>query len=98
MGPSEVPVGHPSDLLRHRPDVRREERQLATATARIGVAAADLFPKLSLTGSLGLESLKIADLATAASRFWSIGPTLSWPLFDAGCIRANIAVQGAREE
>lgn len=98
MGPSEVPVGLPSDLLHHRPDVRREEHQLAAATARIGVAVADLLPKLSLTGPLRLESPKLADLATAASRFWSIGPTLSWPLFDAGRIRANIAVQGAREE
>jgi outer membrane protein, multidrug efflux system len=94
-GPPSVPVGLPSDLLR-RPDVRRAERQLAAATARIGVAVADLFPKLSLTGSLGLQSVNLADLPQGASRFWSIGPTLSWPIFDAGRIRANIAVQDAR--
>jgi NodT family efflux transporter outer membrane factor (OMF) lipoprotein len=93
-----VPVGLPSDLLRRRPDVRRAERQLAAATARIGVAVADLFPKLSLTGSLGLQSVNLADLPQGASRFWSIGPTLSWPIFDAGRIRANIAVQDARTE
>jgi outer membrane protein, multidrug efflux system len=97
-GPPEVPAGLPSDLLRRRPDVRRVERQLAAATARIGVTVADLFPKLSLTGSLGLESVKFADLPTAANRFWSIGPTLRWPIFDAGRIRANIAMQGACEE
>ncbi|HEX2279276.1 MAG TPA: efflux transporter outer membrane subunit [Candidatus Tectomicrobia bacterium] len=96
--PPEVPVGLPSDLLRRRPDVRRAERQVAAATARIGVAVADLFPKLSLTGSLGLQSDLLADLPLGSSRFWSIGPTLSWPIFDAGRIRANIAVQDAREE
>jgi multidrug efflux system outer membrane protein len=78
--------------------VRRAERQVAAATARIGVAVADLFPKLSLTGSLGLQSDLLADLPLGSSRFWSIGPTLSWPIFDAGRIRVNIAVQGAREE
>jgi NodT family efflux transporter outer membrane factor (OMF) lipoprotein len=95
--PPEVPVGLPSDLLRRRPDVRRAERQVAAATARIGVAVADLFPKLSLTGSLGLQSSLLADLPLGSSRFWSVGPTLSWPVFDAGRIRANIAVQDARE-
>jgi outer membrane protein, multidrug efflux system len=96
--PPEVPVGLPADLLRRRADIRRAERQLAAATARIGVAEADLYPKLSLTGSLGLESLKLADLTQGASRFWSVGPTLSWPIFDAGRIRANIAVQDARTD
>jgi multidrug efflux system outer membrane protein len=93
-----VPVGLPAELLRRRPDIRRAERQLAAATARIGVAEADLYPKLSLTGSIGLESLQLADLARGASRFWAVGPTLSWPIFDAGKIRANIAVQDARTD
>jgi multidrug efflux system outer membrane protein len=96
--PPEVPVGLPADLLRRRADVRRTERQLAAATARIGVAVADLFPKLSLTGSLGLQSDQLANLPLGSSRFWSIGPSLSWPVFDAGRIRANIQVQNAREE
>jgi multidrug efflux system outer membrane protein len=96
--PPEVPVGLPADLLRRRPDVRRAERQVAAATARIGVAVADLFPKLSLTASLGLQSNLLADLPLGSSRFWSVGPTLSWPIFDAGRIRANIQVQNAREE
>jgi len=96
--PPEVLVGLPAELLRRRPDVRQAERQLAAATARVGVATADLYPKLSLTGALGLESVKLADLAQGASRFWSVGPTLSWPIFDAGRIRANIAVQDARTE
>src|SRR6202023_2497207 len=92
-----VPPGLPSELLRRRPDVQQAERQLAAATANIGVATADLFPKLNLTGALGLESLSLKSLANASSAFWSFGPTVSWRIFDAGQIRANIRVQKARE-
>lgn len=94
--PDAVPVGLPSDLLRRRPDIRRVERELAAATARIGVVASDLFPKFSLTGNFGLqlESLNLIN----RSRFWSFGPTVRWPIFDAGRIRANIHVQDARQE
>jgi multidrug efflux system outer membrane protein len=96
--PPEVPVGMPSELLRRRPDIRRAERQLAATVARVGSATADLFPKFSLTGSLGLQSSKFTNLFEWGSRFWSIGPSVSWPIFDAGRIRGNIAVQNAREE
>jgi NodT family efflux transporter outer membrane factor (OMF) lipoprotein len=96
--PPQLPVGVPSELLRRRPDIRRAERQLAAATARIGVATADLFPRFSLTGSLGLESAEAKSLLNYSSRFYSIGPSVSWPIFDAGRIRANIRVQNAREE
>jgi multidrug efflux system outer membrane protein len=93
-----VPVGLPSELLRRRPDVRRAERQFAAATARIGVATADLFPRFSLTGTLGLESQKFKDLARGDSFFWNIGPSVSWPILDAGKITSNIRVQKARQE
>ena len=96
--PPAVPVGLPSELLRRRPDVRRAERDLAAATANIGVATADLFPKFSLTGDLGLQSISTSDWFTAGSRFWSAGPTVQWRVFDAGRIRANIRVQNARQE
>lgn len=96
--PPEIPIGLPSDLLRRRPDVRRAERQLAAATARIGVATADLFPKFSLTGFLGLTSSKFSKLGNSGSTTWSILPGVSWPVFDFGRIRSNIAVQNAREE
>jgi NodT family efflux transporter outer membrane factor (OMF) lipoprotein len=96
--PPEAPTGLPSDLLRRRPDVRRAERQLAGATARIGVATADLFPRFSLTGAVGQQSISFSDLALSGSTFWSIGPTLRWPVFNAGRIRANIKVQDARQE
>jgi len=96
--PPQLPVGVPSEILRRRPDIRRAERQLAASTARIGVATADLFPKFSLTGSLGLESARSNNLFDYASRYYSIGPSVSWPIFDAGRIRSNIRVQNAREE
>ena len=96
--PPVVPVGLPSDLLRRRPDVRRAERELAAATARIGVATADLFPKFSLTGDFGLQTENLNAFSLSHSRFWSIGPTVRWPIFEAGRIRANIKVQNARQE
>jgi outer membrane protein, multidrug efflux system len=67
--PPEVPVGLPSDLLRRRPDVRRAEHQLAAATAHIGVAIADLFPRFFLTGAIGLQSVSAGDLLTGGSQF-----------------------------
>ena len=93
-----VPLGLPSDLLRRRPDIRRAERELAASTARIGVATADLFPRFSLTGSIGLQSSDLSDLPKSSSEFWSLGPSFRWPIFTAGRIRANIRVQNARQE
>lgn len=96
--PPHVPIGLPSELLRRRPDIRRAEMQLAAATARVGVATADLFPSFSITGFLGLQSANIQDLVKTGSLLWDVGPTVSWPVFDAGRIRSNIAVENAREE
>jgi NodT family efflux transporter outer membrane factor (OMF) lipoprotein len=96
--PPKVLVGLPSELLRRRPDIRRAERQLAAATAQVGSAMADLFPKFSLTGVGGLRSISASDWFTGGSRFWNIGPTISWPIFDAGKIRANIEVRNAQQE
>jgi len=96
--PAEVLVGLPSDLLRRRPDIRFAERQLAAATAQVGSAVADLFPRFSLTGAAGLQSISASDWFTGRSRYWSIGPTISWPVFDAGRIRANIEIRNAQQE
>jgi len=96
--PPSVPLGLPSDLLLRRPDVRQAERRLAAATANIGVAKADLFPRFSLTGAAGLESVSASDWFTSGSKFWSIGPTVQWRIFDAGRIRANIKVKTALQE
>ena len=96
--PLEVAVGVPANTLRHRPDIRMAERELAAQTARVGVATADLYPKFTLIGSIGLESLSSGDFLTAASHIWRIGPSFSWNIFDAGAIRQNIQVQSALQE
>ncbi|MDB5911152.1 MAG: efflux system, outer rane lipoprotein NodT family [Massilia sp.] len=98
LTPPEVPIGLPSDLLRRRPDIRRAEAQLHAATAQIGVATADLFPKFSLTGNFNLESSKLKSLGNWSSALWSMGPSVTWPLFTAGRIQANIEVQNAVQE
>jgi outer membrane protein, multidrug efflux system len=96
--PPEVPVGLPSELLLRRPDLAQAERQLAAATANIGVAKADWFPKFYLTGVAGVQSASASDWFDSGSRFWSVGPTVQWNIFDAGRIRANIKVQNARQQ
>lgn len=96
--PDSVPVGLPSELLRRRPDIRKAERDIAAASARIGVATAELYPRFSITGSFGVQSDRIADIGDASSRFWSIGPAVRWPILDWGRIRSNINVQDARSE
>lgn len=96
--PPEVPVGLPSDLLRRRPDIRRAEAQIHAATARIGVATADLFPKFYLTGSFGFSSSDLATFLNWGNRLYSIGPSVTWPVFTAGKIHSNIEVQKALEE
>ena len=95
--PPEVPAGIPSELLRRRPDIRRAERQLAAATARIGAATADLYPKFSLTGSFGLDATKPRQVFNWESRYFAFSPSVIWPVFDAGRIRANIRVQDAAQ-
>jgi multidrug efflux system outer membrane protein len=93
-----IPAGLPSDLLRRRPDIREAEREVAAATARIGVATADLYPKFSITGTAGLESISTGDFFFGTSRMWQVGPTMTWPIFEGGRIRAYIEVRSAQEE
>jgi NodT family efflux transporter outer membrane factor (OMF) lipoprotein len=96
--PPEIPAGLPSELLRRRPDIRRAERQLAAATARVGVATADLFPRFTLTGSLGVEAEKFKDLGDSDSLFWSIGPGVRFPIFNRGRLKSAVAVENARTD
>ncbi len=88
----------PAELLRRRPDVRAAERRLAAQTARIGVAEADFYPTLRLNGSLGLETLKAENISNGNSHFFALGPSLYWPVFHGGSIRANVEVQSALQE
>ena len=98
LTPLEIAVGVPADALRRRPDVRRAERSLAAQTARIGVATADLYPKFTLAGGIGLESVSGGEWLEYGSRTWRLGPGVSWNVFDAGAIRRNIEVQSALQE
>jgi NodT family efflux transporter outer membrane factor (OMF) lipoprotein len=96
--PARVVVGLPSELLLRRPDVRQAERRLAAATATVGSAVAELYPRFSLTGAFGLDSLGSADFLKWQSRAWSLGPTIRWPIFAGGRLRAQVAVEDARRE
>ena len=95
--PLKVAVGVPADLLRRRPDVRQAERELAAQTARIGVATADLYPKFTLSGSIGLETLSMTNPSSGILTLTG-GPTISWAIFKGGAIRQNIEVQSALQE
>jgi NodT family efflux transporter outer membrane factor (OMF) lipoprotein len=88
--PPEIPVGVPSQLLERRPDVAGAERSMAAANAQIGIATAAYYPNLTLTAEAGLESSAIKNLFEWPSRFWSVGPSLSETIFDAGLRRATV--------
>ncbi|MCY2926944.1 MAG: efflux transporter outer membrane subunit [Planctomycetota bacterium] len=93
-----VPVGVPSDLLRRRPDIRKAEAAVHGATARIGVATAEMFPKFSISGSIGYSSNLFDTWTHWANRFWSWGPSATWRVFDAGAIQADIDAKKALQE
>lgn len=99
MTPPTVPVGLPSQLLERRPDIRAAERQMAAATANIGVAEADLFPKFALNGgSMGLDATTAGSLFDASSSYFIASPTVTWRIFDAGRIFNNIKMQKASQQ
>lgn len=95
--PPAVPAGLPSDLLERRPDIRMAEAALVAANARIGVAKAAYFPRISLTGLFGAESADLSDLFQSSSRVWSVGGGVTQPLFNAGRIRNNVEFVEARQ-
>ncbi|MBD3730957.1 MAG: efflux transporter outer membrane subunit, partial [Sphingomonadales bacterium] len=98
QAPQVISVGLRSDLLQRRPDVRQAERQLAAATANIGVATADLFPRFSLLGSVGTQARAPGDLVSGDSLRLNIGPSFAWPIFSFGRIRAQIRAADARAD
>lgn len=89
--PSNVAIGLKSDLLRRRPDVRKAERDLAAATANIGLAVASFFPSFILIGDGGLQSLSLAKLFSWDSRTWAAGGDLNLPLFQGGRLKGNLS-------
>jgi NodT family efflux transporter outer membrane factor (OMF) lipoprotein len=85
-----VPVGDGASLLKRRPDVRLADRRLAAATARIGVATADLYPHISLTGFYGGAALDLSDLVKESGLIWGVGPKISWTFPNQAGVRAHI--------
>ncbi|HUB66664.1 MAG TPA: efflux transporter outer membrane subunit [Candidatus Methylacidiphilales bacterium] len=95
LTPPKIPLGLPSDLLRRRPDIREAEAQLHAATAQIGVAIADFFPKFSLTGSLNYQNNLLGTLFAGSSLAWSVGPQVTWPILQGGSVASNVRLQKA---
>lgn len=91
-----LPVGDPGELLRRRPDIRSAERQLAAATANVGVATADLFPRVSLSGFLGFTAARGSQIGSSAANAWGLGPSITWAAFDLGSVRARL--RGAKAD
>lgn len=96
--PDAIASGIRSELLQRRPDVARSERELAAATADIGVATAELYPRISLLGSVGTQARSPDDLLSTDSLRLGIGPSFSWPIFSGGRVRAQIWASDARAE
>jgi NodT family efflux transporter outer membrane factor (OMF) lipoprotein len=94
--PPVVPVGLSSDLLRRRPDIRRADAEVAAASARVGVARSDFFPKITLTGSAGRQGTSFSGLTLGAGNFFAVGPAIRLPIFTGGRLRANMEAQKQR--
>jgi NodT family efflux transporter outer membrane factor (OMF) lipoprotein len=90
--PGALNVGLPLDLLRRRPDVQQAERNLAAATARIGVATANLFPAIAVSGAVGFQRQHEGGLPALGEHIWSAGPTVGWPLLDFGALDAQVEI------
>jgi outer membrane protein, multidrug efflux system len=96
--PETIPAGLPSQLLERRPDIEEVEQQLVAANAQIGVARAQLFPQISLTGSAGLESIGLGNFFTWPSRAWNWTGQATQPIFNAGALRANVRLSQAQQQ
>ncbi|KJJ65286.1 RND transporter [Pseudomonas sp. 10B238] len=91
-----LPIGDPTELLRRRPDILAAERQLAAATSNVGVATADLFPRVSLSGFLGFIAGRGSQIGSSAAQAWGVAPSITWAAFDMGSVRARL--RGAKAD
>ena len=92
-GPVRVPVGMPSELAERRPDIRRAQATLHAAVAAIGVAEGDFYPRITLSGNLGLQALQLRDLDTDNAGIFGVGPALRIPLFEGGRLRGRLRLR-----
>ncbi|GAA4487776.1 efflux transporter outer membrane subunit [Gluconacetobacter asukensis] len=96
--PAELPVGLPSQLAERRPDIRMAEERLHVATASVGVAVADFFPRITLSGSLDIQALQFSGLGSWASRQYGFGPTATLPLFEGGRLTGQLRLRKAQQK
>ncbi|MGY6255383.1 efflux transporter outer membrane subunit [Paraburkholderia caledonica] len=96
--PRQVPIGFPSEVVQRRPDIRRAEAQLHAATATIGMAKADFYPRISLNGSAGFQSLQLSTLADWASGQFVIGPSITLPIFEGGRLKGTLHLREAQQQ
>ncbi len=96
--PPLVNIGNPAELLRRRPDIRSAESSLAAATARIGVETADLFPRVTFNGNLGLQASEVSGLFKNGADTYAFGPSITWAALDFGHVRARIKAAHAQAD
>ena len=95
---ADVPIGLPSELAQRRPDIRRAEAQLHAATASVGMAEADFYPRITLSGNLGFQALQLSDLGSWGARSFAFGPGLSVPIFEGGRLQGALQLQEGRQQ
>ena len=96
--PASISLANPAEILRRRPDIRVAERNLAAATERVGIATADLFPRVTFNGTLGLQGQTLGALGKGGAEAYSFGPHLTWAAFDLGRVRQRVVAAGARAD
>jgi len=96
--PQNIPVGMSSELAHQRPDIQRAEAKLHAATAAIGVAKADFYPRIGLRGRIGVEAFELDDLDSWDSRLFSVGPTVYLPIFQGGKLTQRLALNESRQK
>ncbi|SOE98950.1 efflux transporter, outer membrane factor (OMF) lipoprotein, NodT family [Burkholderia sp. OK233] len=96
--PDQVPIGFPSELVQRRPDIRKAGAQLHAATATIGMAKADFYPRISLNGSAGFQSLQLSNLADWASGQFVVGPSITLPIFEGGRLKGTLHLREAQQQ
>ena len=98
LTPAKVPVGLPSELTRRRPDIRAAEAKLHAATANIGIATTDFYPRLTLSGDVGLQAMQFSQLGSWGAHYFSFGPSLTLPIFEGGRLRGQLALRKAQQQ